>query len=207
MSAYRYGVWFVKGLREYTKSGFEAAQKSFKPNALDVDITNRHFMITGANSGVGKATALALATKGATVHMVCRDRTRGEEAKNEIISTSGNEKVLLHILDMSEAGNVCKFAREFAASERPLHALVNNAGCMIHSREVTSEGFEKNFATNTLGTYVLTKELFPLLSKQEDPRVIMVSSGLYSVMMMVVMRMMRMVMMVMMIKKPGKCST
>lgn len=177
MSAYRYGVWFVKGLREYTKSGFDAARKSFKPDALDADITSRHFMITGANSGVGKATALALAKKGATVHMVCRDKTRGEEAKNEIVTTSGNDKVVLHILDMSEVGSVCKFAREFASSESPLHVLVNNAGCMIHSREVTSEGFEKNFATNTLGTYVLTKELIPLLSKQEDARVVTVSSG------------------------------
>lgn len=171
-------MWFVKGLREYTKTGFTAAQKSFKPDALDVDISQKSFMITGANSGVGKATALALAKMGAVIHMVCRDQGRGEQARDEIVEISGNNKVELHILDMSQPSNVCRFARDFVSSERPLHVLVNNAGCMVNQREVTTDGLEKNFATNTLGTYILTKELIPCLSKNESPRVITVSSGL-----------------------------
>ncbi|XP_031557527.1 dehydrogenase/reductase SDR family member 12-like [Actinia tenebrosa] len=177
MSVYRYSVWFVKGLREYTKTGFIAAQKSFKPDALDADISQRSFMITGANSGVGKATAIALAKKGAFVHMVCRDQGRGEQARDEIVEISGNSKVELHILDMSQPSTVRKFAREFVSSERPLHVLVNNAGCMVNQRELTTDELEKNFATNTLGTYILTKELIPCLSRNESPRVITVSSG------------------------------
>ena len=153
MSVYRYSVWFVKGLREFTKKAFAAAQKSFKADALDVDMSDRSFMITGANSGIGMATALALA------------------------ESSGNDKVLLHILDMSQPASICQFARDFVSSGKPLHVLVNNAGCMVNSREETSDGYEANFATNTLGTFILTKELIPCLSKQDSSRVIQVSSG------------------------------
>ena len=176
-TVYRGSVWFIKGLREYTKNGFLAAEKHFVPGALDTDISQRSFMITGANSGIGKETALALAKKGATVHMVCRNETRGNEAKTEIIETSGNQNIFLHILDMSNPCKIVEFVNGFAESGRELHVLVNNAGCMINAREVTEDGFEKNFATNTLGTFILTTQLLPVLEKSESPRVIVVSSG------------------------------
>ncbi|XP_063967071.1 dehydrogenase/reductase SDR family member 12-like [Lytechinus pictus] len=177
MSIYRNSVFVVKGLREFCKSGYEYAAKSFDKTALDVDISNQAYLITGANSGIGKSAALAVAQRGGTVHMICRNQTRGEEAKQEIETTTGNQKVFLHVVDMSDSQKVSDFAREFAESGKELHVLVNNAGCMVNTREMTSAGYEMNFATNALGTYILTSLLIPVLQKAENSRVITVSSG------------------------------
>ncbi|XP_056004570.1 dehydrogenase/reductase SDR family member 12-like isoform X1 [Ostrea edulis] len=177
MSIYRSGVWFVKGLREYTKSGFQSACKNFNNADLEVNASGRSFMITGANSGIGKCAAIAVAQKGGTVHMVCRDVTRGEEARQEIITQTGNQDVHLHQLDMSKPRDIFKFVRGFRESGKVLDVLINNAGCMVNTRELTEEGLEKNFATNTLGIHILTTELVPLLSERNKPRVITVSSG------------------------------
>ncbi|XP_054471208.1 dehydrogenase/reductase SDR family member 12 [Anoplopoma fimbria] len=176
MSIYRNAVWFVKGLQEYTKSGYEAAAKHFAPSDLEVNLSGRSFMITGANSGIGKATAQELANRGGTVHMVCRNKSRAEAAKEEIVERSQNQDIHVHILDMSNARQVWEFAQSFSQSSS-VHVLINNAGCMVNQRELTEEGLEKNFATNTLGTYILTTALIPALKKAEDPRVITVSSG------------------------------
>ncbi|KAM9342601.1 dehydrogenase/reductase SDR family member 12 [Pholidichthys leucotaenia] len=176
MSIYRNAVWFVKGLQEYTKSGYEAAAKHFASADLDVNLSGRSFMITGANSGIGKATAQEIASRGGTVHMVCRSKERAEAAKDEIVEHSKNQNVHVHIVDMSSTRQVWEFAESFSQSTT-LHVLINNAGCMVNQRELTEEGLEKNFATNTLGTYILTTALIPALKKAEDPRVITVSSG------------------------------
>ncbi|XP_042305757.1 dehydrogenase/reductase SDR family member 12 [Sceloporus undulatus] len=77
---------------------------------------------------------------------------------------------------MSDPKGIWKFAEQFK-NEHRLNVLINNAGCMINKRELTEDGLEKNFATNTLGTYILTTVLLSLLEKEDDPRVITVSSG------------------------------
>ncbi|XP_053732833.1 dehydrogenase/reductase SDR family member 12 isoform X2 [Synchiropus splendidus] len=77
---------------------------------------------------------------------------------------------------MSSARQVWEFGQNFSQNNS-LHVLINNAGCMVNQRELTEEGLEKNFATNTLGTYILTMVLIPILKKAEDPRVVTVSSG------------------------------
>ncbi|XP_075775211.1 dehydrogenase/reductase SDR family member 12 isoform X2 [Pelodiscus sinensis] len=176
MSWYRNAVWFLKGLREYTRSGYESASKHFVPADLEVNVTGRSFMITGANSGIGKAAATEIAKRGGTLHLLCRNKERAEEAKSEIITETGNQNVFLHILDMSNPKGIWEFAEKFK-TEHKLNVLINNAGCMVNERELTEDGLEKNFATNTLGTYVLTTALLPLLEKEDDPRVITVSSG------------------------------
>lgn len=177
MSLYRQAVWIVKGLKEFTKGGYEGAAKSFVSADMDVDCSGKSYMITGANSGIGKVTALAVAKRGGTVHMVCRSKQRGEEAKEEIQKESLNGNVQLHLLDMSQPKAVAKFAQEFVQSGQQLNALVNNAGCMVNERELTEDGLEKNFATNTLGTHILTVGLLPVLQKTNGSRVITVSSG------------------------------
>ncbi|XP_051728458.1 dehydrogenase/reductase SDR family member 12 [Ctenopharyngodon idella] len=177
MSLYRNIVWFIKGMREYTRSGFENASKSFVEKDLDVSMVGRSFMITGANSGIGKATAMVIAKKGGTVHLVCRNKERAERAREEIISASGNTEVYVHVLDLAETRKVWEFAEAFKKEHSSLNVLINNAGCMVNQREINSDGLEKNFATNTLGVYILTKCLIPLLEKSRDPRVITVSSG------------------------------
>ncbi|XP_053404755.1 dehydrogenase/reductase SDR family member 12-like [Mercenaria mercenaria] len=177
MSIFRSTVWFVKGLKEYTRSGYASASKDFNPGDLDVLINDRSYMITGANSGLGKATALSLAQKGGTVHLVCRSKERGEEAKTEIVETTGNQNIHLHQLDTSKPRDIYHFAKTFEESGQSLDVLINNAGCMVNTRELTEDGLEKNFATNTLGTHILTTALIPVLSKSSKPRVIIVSSG------------------------------
>ncbi|KAJ0070431.1 hypothetical protein NL108_010517 [Boleophthalmus pectinirostris] len=176
MSIYRNAVWFLKGMQEYTRCGYEAAAKRFNPSDLEVNLSGRSFMITGANSGIGKATALEIANRGGTVHMVCRNKGRADAAKDEIVESSKNQDVYVHIVDMSNMKQVWEFAQNFSQNNT-LHVLINNAGCMINQREVTEEGLEKNFATNTLGTYILTTALIPLLKQATNPRVITVSSG------------------------------
>lgn len=181
MSFYRNSIWFVKGLREYTKSGFDSASKRFKQGDLDVDVSGKTFLITGANSGIGKETALEIAKRGGNVHIVCRNVERGEAAKAEIVSQVAAASIRVHRLDLSNPKDVHAFARDFASSDTPLHCLINNAGCMVNQRELTEERIEKNFATNTLGTYILTTELLDVLRKHASsdavPRVITVSSG------------------------------
>lgn len=177
MTFFRNVVWFCKGLKEYTKSGFESASKKFNPADLEVDCCNKSYMITGANSGLGKQTTLEIAKKGGTVHMVCRNPKYAEEAQKEIQDVTSNNKIHVHILDMSDPKAVLRFAKGFA---EPLNVLINNAGCMVNERTVTEEGLEKNFATNTLGTHILTENLVQNMlktSSDEKPRVIIVSSG------------------------------
>lgn len=177
MSLYRNAIWFLNGIQQYTRKGYEAASKGFEPQDLDVSVVGRSFMITGANSGIGKATAMAIAKKGGTVHMVCRNKDKAEEAKEDIVTKSGNTEVYIHIVDMSQTRNVWEFAEAFKKQYLSLNVLINNAGCMVHKREVNAEGLEKNFATNTMGVYILTQTLIPLIQKSRDPRVITVSSG------------------------------
>jgi len=177
MSLYRNTVWFAKGFREYTKGGYESACKNFKTTDLDVDCSGKSFLVTGANSGIGKSMAEEIAKRGGTVHLVCRNVRTAEEAKEEIVKATGNENVHIHQLDIADHHSVVQFGSEFVKTQNSLDVLINNAGCMINTREIDANGLEKNFATNTLGTHILTSSLIPLLSKSSKPRVIIVTSG------------------------------
>uniref|UniRef100_A0A8C7YAA6 Dehydrogenase/reductase 12-like a n=1 Tax=Oryzias sinensis TaxID=183150 RepID=A0A8C7YAA6_9TELE len=153
------------------------ASKRFVEKDLDVSVAGRSFMITGANSGIGKAAAMAIAKKGGTVHMVCRNKDKAEEARADIVKESGNKEVYVHILDLSETRKVWEFAEAFKKKYKALNVLINNAGSIMSQRDVNAEGLEKSFAVNVLGIYILTKSLVPLLEKSPDPRVISVTSG------------------------------
>ena len=108
MSLYRNIVWFAKGMSEYTRSGFESASKKFNAADLEVDLSKKAIMVTGANSGIGKVTALEVAKRGAIVHMVCRSKERGEAAKKEIIDESKNQVVSL--VKSNTKKNYCIFS-------------------------------------------------------------------------------------------------
>uniref|UniRef100_A0A674MNZ9 Dehydrogenase/reductase 12-like a n=1 Tax=Takifugu rubripes TaxID=31033 RepID=A0A674MNZ9_TAKRU len=177
MSVYRNSAWFLKGLSEFTRNAFLSASKQFVEKDLEVSMAGRAFMITGANSGIGKATAMAIAKRGGTVHMVCRNKDKAEEARADIVKETGNKEVHVHILDLSETKKVWEFAEAFKRKYKALNVLINNAGSIMSQRDVNAEGLEKSFATNVLGVYILTKSLIPLLEKSADPRVITVSSG------------------------------
>jgi NAD(P)-dependent dehydrogenase (short-subunit alcohol dehydrogenase family) len=134
--------------------------------------------ITGSNSGIGKETAIGLAKLGATIIMVVRDQGRGEKARTEIVKQTANDSVDLMICDLSLMSSIRHFAQEFRKKYDRLDVLINNAGAVFNKRGVTPEGFERNFAINYLGPFLLTHELLDLLKSSAPSRIINVSSGL-----------------------------
>ena len=132
--------------------------------------------LSGANSGLGKVTALELAKRGAHVHLLCRDPVSGKSTVDELIATTQNQAIELHLVDMSRPMQILNFYESFKSRKR-LDILVNNAGVLLNERVQTADGLETTFATNTLGTYYLTNLMIPLLGNSSDPRVINVSSG------------------------------
>jgi retinol dehydrogenase-14 len=126
-------------------------------------------MVTGANAGMGKEISLALAGMGATLVMVCRDRERGEAARKDVISATGNQQVELLEADLS--------SQEFKGTHDRLNVLVNNAGMSMPTRHETVDGIETVFATNHLGPFLLSNLLLPALIAGAPSRVVTVSSG------------------------------
>jgi NAD(P)-dependent dehydrogenase (short-subunit alcohol dehydrogenase family) len=142
------------------------------PNTLN----GKTCLVTGASTGIGRETALALAREGATVVIVSRDQTRGAEALASIKQQSGNDKVELLLADLSSMAAVRKLAAEFRAKHDKLHVLVNNAGVVNTERKVTADGYEATFALNHLGYFLLTEELLDLLKASAPARIVNVSS-------------------------------
>ena len=133
-------------------------------------------IVTGANSGIGKATAMGLAHMGATVVMVCRDQARGEEAQNEIKEQSGNDAVDLMLADLSSQASVHDLAENTQQRYQHIHVLINNAGGISLTRRETTEGFEMTFAVNYLAPFLLTNLLLDRLKASAPSRIVNVSS-------------------------------
>jgi len=134
-------------------------------------------MVTGANSGIGKATALALAQMGATVVMVCRDRARGEEARSEITTKSKNNAVDLLQADLSSQQSIRQLVEHFQHHYTHLHVLINNAGAAFPGRRETVDGLEMTFAVNYLAPFLLTNLLLDVLKASAPARIVNVSSN------------------------------
>ena len=134
-------------------------------------------LVTGANSGIGKATALALAQMGATVVMVCRDRARGEQARSEIITQSKNNAVELLLADLSSQQSIRQLVEHFQQHYTHLHVLINNAGAAFPGRRETVDGVEMTLAVNYLAPFLLTHLLLDVLKASAPARVVNVSSG------------------------------
>lgn len=142
------------------------------------DQTGRVAIVTGANSGIGFETAKALAQKGATVVMACRNQAKGETAAEAIRSEKPAGSVQVMALDLSSLASVRAFAAEFTNKFNRLDLLINNAGVMaLPKRFETADGFEMQFGTNHLGHFALTGLLFDLLAKTPGSRIVNVSSG------------------------------
>ncbi|GCE21236.1 SDR family oxidoreductase [Dictyobacter kobayashii] len=142
----------------------------------NIDMQGRVCLITGANNGIGKVTALELAKRGATVIMVSRNRAKGEAAQAEVKAQSGNDKVDLLTADMSSLASVRQLSQEVHEKYPQLHVLLNNAGGMNNKREVSVDGIERTFATNYVGPFLLTNLLLDLLKASAPARIINVSS-------------------------------
>ncbi len=133
-------------------------------------------MVTGANSGIGKATALGLANLGATVVMVCRDRGRGESAQKEISQRSGNTSISLLVADLASQKSIRQLAKEFTETHPKLHVLINNAGVFLTKRTLTEDNLETTFAVNHLAPFLLTNLLLEILKMSAPSRIVTVAS-------------------------------
>src|SRR5438552_1902099 len=133
-------------------------------------------LVTGANSGIGRAASLALAKMDATIVMVARNKERGEAARSEIIKESQSNSVDLLLADSSSLVSVRQLATEFQRKFSKLHVLINNAGLFNQRRNVTTDGYENTFATNYLAPFLLTNLQLPTLEASAPSRIINVSS-------------------------------
>ena len=132
--------------------------------------------ITGASSGLGYETALALARQGATVALLCRSTERGERAREQIVAATGNEDLHVIACDHANLDSVRAAAGELLAHFDALHVLVNNAGLMLMQRRITVDGLEETFQVNHLSAFLLTAVLRERLAASAPARVITVSS-------------------------------
>jgi NAD(P)-dependent dehydrogenase (short-subunit alcohol dehydrogenase family) len=140
------------------------------------DQTDRVFVVTGANSGLGLATTRALARRGAHVVLAVRDEDRGRRAVADIAAEQPGASLEVRRLDLADLDAVRAFARELRVDHRRIDVLVNNAGVMAPPRTLSPQGHEVQFAGNHLGHFALTGLLLDLLEKGRDPRVVTVSS-------------------------------
>ncbi|GAB2568494.1 oxidoreductase [Spirosoma areae] len=133
-------------------------------------------IVTGANTGLGYETALALYKAGATVLVASRDKDKAEKAIAKMETEKGAGSLEIGILDLASLAAVKEFAETFIAQHKQLHVLINNAGVGIPPASKTSEGYELQFGVNYLGHFALTGLLYPLLEATPGSRVVTVSS-------------------------------
>jgi retinol dehydrogenase-12 len=141
----------------------------------DRDLENRVFFVTGANTGIGKVTALELARRGGHVILACRSAERTEPVVKEIRDATKNDNVEFLELDLGSFASVRKASETFLARDLPLHVLINNAG-VAGIKGLTSDGFEVHFGTNHLGHFLLTSLLMPRLRTSTPARIVTVAS-------------------------------
>ncbi len=134
-------------------------------------------LITGANSGIGKEIALGLAKMGASLVLVCRDRGKGEAARDELAKTAGNNSIDLLVADLLLQREVRRTVVEFKASHSRLDVLINNAGSSFIDYGETEDGIERTMAINYFAPFLLTNLLLDTLKASAPSRVINVTSS------------------------------
>jgi NAD(P)-dependent dehydrogenase (short-subunit alcohol dehydrogenase family) len=141
------------------------------------DLSGKTAVVTGANSGLGYETALALGRHGAHVVLACRDEGRGNEALQRLRTEAPEASAELSLLDLADLTSVRKFAESYAGERQTLDILVDNAGVMaLDERRETADGFEMQLGTNHLGHFALTGLLLPQLQAKPGSRVVSVTS-------------------------------
>ena len=144
---------------------------------MEATLSREHVcVVTGGTAGIGRATATALARRGATVLIVGRDRERGRAAAEEIRRAAGHARVEFHPADLSSQAAVRTLAAQIVARHPRLHLLVNNAGALFATRRESVDGVEMTLATNHLGAFSLTGALLDALRAGALSRIVNVSS-------------------------------
>ncbi len=171
------GVMEATIVPSFSKAGSWARRRLYDWDPIDVDLSGRTVLITGATSGIGLAAAVGLAERGARIVTVGRNAERGAAAVAEIRQRAGSDAVEFAQLDVGDLEAVRAFGERFAATEQRLDALVHNAGALLPERHETAQGVEVTLAAHLLGPYVLTRALHPLLAATPRSRVVFMSSG------------------------------
>jgi retinol dehydrogenase-12 len=133
------------------------------------------FVITGANTGIGKITARELARAGHHVILACRSADKTQPVVDEIQRETANKNVELVLLDLGDLASVRRCAEELLARKTPIHGLINNAG-LAGARGTTKDGFELTFGTNHLGHYLFTRLLLDRIKESGPARIVNVAS-------------------------------
>jgi retinol dehydrogenase-12 len=142
------------------------------------ELDGRHFLVTGANTGIGKETARALAKAGARVTLAGRSEDKTRAAMSEIADETPGADLEFLQLDLSDFESVRKAASEFLARDEPLHVLINNAG-LAGGKGMTASGFEMTFGTNHMGPFLLTQLLLDRLKQADAARIVNVASTMH----------------------------
>lgn len=140
------------------------------------DLSKSVILITGANTGIGKSTASALAARGAKLYLACRSESKTLPVIEQITAESGNPEVHFLPLDLGDLDSVRACAVAFLATGEPLHVLINNAG-LGGQQGLTASGFEKAFGVNHVGHFLLTELLLERLKQSAPARIVNVASS------------------------------
>lgn len=151
------------------------AQSTADEVVADVDLHGVQAVVTGAASGIGVETARSLARAGAAVTLAVRDTAAGARVAEDIAVSTGSSEVRVAYVDLADLGSVRAFTSSWTG---PLGLLVNNAGVMaVPTLELSVEGWERQFATNHLGHFLLTTGLHGALAAADGARIVSVSSS------------------------------
>ncbi|MFV8816496.1 SDR family NAD(P)-dependent oxidoreductase [Haliea sp. E17] len=166
-------------LVQFTRFGYSRARKHWQ--AITANLAGQHALVTGASSGLGKATALALARRGAALTLVVRDAGRGQQLREEIQFETGNPAIRIETADLSLLAEVDALCERLRQRREAIDILVNNAGALYPEFALTTEGIERSTALLLLSPYRLTLGLLPALRASDGARVInIVSGGMYT---------------------------
>lgn len=160
-----------------SKIGDLLREPAWAPSDTWVSMAGKACVVSGANSGLGRVVGTRLAALGARVYLLCRNEERGRQARFEIINSTQDLDVFLEVVDLSNSESIRNFVERFNETEKRVDVLINNAGVYKASRETTRDGLELTFATNVLGTFLLTNLLMPALQRAENARIVNVSSA------------------------------
>jgi NAD(P)-dependent dehydrogenase (short-subunit alcohol dehydrogenase family) len=146
---------------------------------MNYELKNKTIIITGANSGIGKAASIQLAGMGANVVMFCRSKERGEQALQDVLSAARGGSVKLILVDMASQKSVRNAVKEFLSTHTRLDVLIHNAANFDHRQKkpvMTEDGLENVFATNHVNIFLMTQLLLETLKKSAPSRIITVAS-------------------------------
>lgn len=170
----------VSALRCFTRYGYQRGKKYWRP--MSTDMTGKHVVLTGANSGLGYAAAQSLLDAGADLTLVVRDKAKSESMQASLERATGRRADTVELADLSLLSEVGRLTDKLNAQAKPIDVLINNAGALFNDYEQTDEGIERSVALLLLSPWKLTERLRPLLAGHATPaRVInVVSGGMYT---------------------------